>query len=131
MTNDTRCRVVLLWKKGLTLRGIQKGLAEEGTTVSIVSICKLIKKFKLTNSVQDCRTYKPPRTLVEEHLRFIDESMADNPELTGTQLTDLLRVHFPNLKVSISTVKRVRRELGWICKRTRYCAQISESNRAK
>ena len=125
MTNDTRCKVILLWKKGLTLRGIKKRLAEEGTTISIVSICKLIMKFRLTNSALDCRTYKPPRTLVEEHLRFIDESMADNPELIGTQLTDLLRVCFPNLKVSISTVKRVQRELRWINKRTRYCALIS------
>ena len=131
MTNETRLRIIMMWKKGMSLRVIQKRLGEEGISISIVSICKLTKKFRLINSILDNRTYKPPRTLVEEHLRFIDESMAANPELTGIQLLDILKERFPDLKVSISTVKRVRRELGWISKKTRYCALISDINRAK
>ena len=79
----------------------------------------------------DNRTYKPPRTLGEEHLRFIDECMADNPELTGTQLADRLRGMYPGVKVSMSTVKRARGELGSISKKTRYCALISDINKSK
>ena len=131
MSLETRVRVIAMWKTGWPLRVIQKRLQDEYIRVSIVSLCKLTKKFRSTNSVCDNRTYKPPRTLTEEHLRFIDETMADNPELTGTQLADKLKEHFPSLKVSVSTVKRVRRELGWVSKRTRYCALISDVNRAK
>lgn len=35
------------------------------------------------------------------------------------------------MHVSISTIKNVRKRLGWICKRTRYCALISEVNQEK
>ena len=30
---------------------------------------------------------------------------------------------------SVSTVVRARRDLGWVCKRTRYCAMISANNK--
>ena len=131
MSIETRMRVVVMWNRGYSLRKIQMKLQEENIQVSIVSLCKLTKKFRQTNSVLDQRTYKPPRILTEKHLRYIDKAMADNPELTGTQLTDLLKDHFPATKVSKSTVKRVRRELGWISKKTRYCALISDVNRLK
>ena len=131
MTNETRLRVIVMWKRGLSFRAIQQRLGEEGIRISTVSLCKLTKKFHLTNSVLDHRTYKPPRTLGEEHLRFIDECMSDNPELTGTQLVDILKGKFPSVRVSISTVKRARRELGWISKKTRYCALISDTNKSK
>ena len=128
LTNETRMRVILLWKSGLSFGRIQKRFQKESTTVSVVALCRLTKKVEQTNSVLDHRTYKPPRTLIEEHLRFSNESMAGNPELTGTQL--ILREQFSSLKPT-STVKRVQRELGWISKRTCYCALISEANRAK
>ena len=61
-------------------------------------------------------------------VNFIDECMADNP---GTQLADRLREMYPGVKVSISTVKRARKELGWISKKTQYCALISDINKSK
>ena len=99
--------------------------------MSIVSLCKLVKKFSQTSSVTDQRTYKTPKIFKEEHLRFIDKTMASNPELTETQLAALIQDQFPSLKPSISTVKRARKELGWVSKKTRYCALISEVNCAK
>ena len=38
---------------------------------------------------------------------------------------------FPGLNVSVSTVKRVRMELGWTAKKTRYGTLVSESNQEK
>ena len=128
---ETRLRVIELQRGGLSLPTIQKELKEEDISMSIVSLCKLDKKFSQTSSVTDQKTYKTPKIFKEEHLRFIDKTMASNPELTGTQLAALIQEQFSSLKPSISTVKRARKELGWVSKKTRYCALISEVNCAK
>ena len=54
--------------------------------------------------------------------------MTVNNELSITKLYVLFQDRFPAVKVSHSTVKRARRELGWVCKKTRYCALISDKN---
>ena len=131
MSTDTRLRIIGMWQRNVTQRAIRSILAEEGIHVSLVSTCRLIRKFRETKSVLDHRTNKSPKILTEEQHRFIDNAMANNNELTGTQLRDKLKEQYPSLEVSISTVKRTRRNLGWVSKRTRYCALISETNREK
>ena len=41
----------------------------------------------------------------------------------------MFREKYPEVSISISTIKRVRRELGWVAKRTRHCAMITEVNK--
>lgn len=72
-----------------------------------------------------------PRKLQDCHYRFIDDAMVENDELTSGQLYRMFNNAYPDVDVSLSTVKRARRELGWIGKRTRYCALISENNKDK
>ena len=48
--------------------------------------------------------------------------MAENNELTSLQLYNLFKEKYPEVSASISTIKRARRELGWVAKRTEYCA---------
>ena len=131
MSLATRSRVVSLWKSRLTLSKIQKRLLEENLYVSKKSLCVLIQKYRKTGSVADYRPTKPPKKLKEDHYRFIDQAMAENDELSISRLHQKLVAEFPALMVSQSTVKRARRELGWVAKRTRYCALISEVNTAK
>ena len=57
--------------------------------------------------------------------------MSENDELTAVKLHAMLRERFPDVSVSESTVKRAKRELGWVAKKTRYCALISEVNQEK
>ncbi len=131
LTLETRSRVVYIWQKGFRLKAIQERLKEEGVEVSKKSLCLLIKKFKTTGSVRDNRTWTPPRLLQDIHLRFIDQALAADDELTSRKLLDMLCTQFPDLKLSISTNKKARRDLGWSCKKTRYCALISEVNKDK
>ena len=57
--------------------------------------------------------------------------MADN-DYTSRQLHSTLTSQHPELHdISISTVKRTRVSLGWISKKTRYCALISNCNQEK
>ena len=87
---DTRNRVVLLWKRGFKLKDIHERLKEKGINVIRAYLCRLIRKFKDTGSVRDNRTWKPPRILQDIYLRFIDNAMANDDELTSRKLYTML-----------------------------------------
>ena len=118
-----------MWKAIFTVNKIQAILWEEGTIVSKTSLSLLIKKFSATGSVEDNRTAQGSRKLTHEMIHFIDDAMARENELSAKKLHNLLKAKFPSTDVSESTIKRTRRELGWVAKRTRYCALISEKNK--
>ncbi len=120
-----------MWKTGFTLAKIRARLLEENQTVSKKSLCLLIRKYKRTGSVANIPARRPPKKLQDVHYRFIDDAMAENDELSAPKLHHMLLLQFPGLTVSESTVKRARRELGWVAKKTRYCALISETNQEK
>ena len=124
-------RVIRMWEKQFKLKKIQSYLLEEGINISKNSLCALIKKYKQTGSVVDIKGKERPKLLSEEHIRFIDEAMANDDELTSTQLYKKLLESYPESRASCSTVVRARRDLGWVCKRTRYCAMISANNKDK
>ena len=67
-----RSRVISRWKNGYRLSKIRARLLEEGVVVAEKSLCLNICKYKLTDSVADRRTYKPPKKLNDAHYRFID-----------------------------------------------------------
>ena len=131
LSYSTRATVVELSRRSFKLKDIQAHLLAEGIEVSKKSLCVLIGKYKRMGSVADERKTRRPRKLGDEHLRFIDDAMAENDELTSSQLYNMFQEQYPEISVSISTIKRVRRELGWVAKRTRYCAMIAERNKEK
>ena len=57
---------------------------------------------------------------------FIEEELKRNDELTSTAINASLVRKWPNLRVSTSTIKRVRREIGWVCTRPHYCQLLRE-----
>ena len=82
-------------------------------------------------SVGDRKRAPRRRQLSNEHFQFIDEAMEADRELTSRQLHSMVVKEYPDLIVSVSTIKRARRALGWNSKRTRYCAMISDVNKEK
>lgn len=131
MSIATRSQVVSMSSKGYTLSKIKKHLNIEGVDVSKKSLCLLLRKYRKTGSVADHRTIPARRKLKDEHYRFIDERMAENDQLTALKLFSLLKGAYPEVNVSVSTVKRVRMDLGWTAKKTRYGAMISTNNQEK
>ena len=127
----TRERVVLLKKQGYTYREIAQRLKEENVVVSIKSLYLLVTKYRNTNSVVDRPRRRRPRLLSREHYIFIDNQLSLNDELTTKQLHDLLLEEFPRLRVSLSTVKRARYELGWVVSNPKYCQLIRDGNKEK
>ena len=87
MSLTTRSRVVSLSQSGYTISKIQKHLEKEGIIVSKKLLCLLLKKYKTTGLVADCRTVKPPRKLDNQNYRFIDGCMANDNELLRRNYT--------------------------------------------
>ena len=127
----TRERVVLLKKNGFTYKEIKERLKEEGIETTIKSLYLLVAKFNNTNSVVDRPRLSRPKLLNREHYEFIDNALASNDELTSQNLRDLLVADFPELRISLNTVKRARHQLGWVVSNPKYCQLIRDINKEK
>ena len=118
--------------RGIGIHQISKHLENEGVCVSKVALYALCRKYEATRSIQDRKRRSRPLLLNEDQYRFIDNTVANNVDMISRQLHSALLAEYPDLEsVSVSTVKRARLRLGWISKRTRYCALISERNQEK
>ena len=131
MSVETRQQAILLWKGGMKISNIQSRFKNEGIEVSKVSLYLLISKYVKNGKILDMnRTSREP-ILKTTHYEFIDKAMIDNDELTAFRLLTKLRPTFPELEVSLSTVIRARRDLGWISTKPKYCQLIRELNKQK
>ena len=128
---ETRKRVVILRKKGYSVDNIRTRLAEEQIFVSKMALYALIKKYKKHGSIQNLPKPKPPHILNFDQVKFIDDSLAQNDEMTAWQLQTAILKKWPNVKVSISTVKRMRQSLGWVATRPKYCQLVRQVNMDK
>ena len=99
--------------------------------MTVKSLYLLVAKYNQTGSVVDRYRATRLRILGNEHYRVIDDALTQNDELTTQQLYNVLIRKFPNLCVSLSTVKRARYELGWVVTMPKYCQMIREANKAK
>ena len=104
---------------------------EKGIRVSVKSLYLLMAKYRETGSVLDRPRRVGSKILKDVHYRLIDQALADNDELTSRQLRTMLCSKYPDLSMSISTVERARRELGWVVTTPKYCQLIREANRLK
>ena len=91
LSYSTRATVVELWRRSFKLKDIQAHLLAERIKVLKKSLCVLIGKYKRTGSVADERKTRRSRKLEDEHLRFVDDAMAENDELTSLQLYNMFR----------------------------------------
>ena len=131
LTVESRERAITLWKSGVTVKEIRSRFQEEGKAISVVALYKLLLKFKARGKIADLKRNSQDKILSLEHFEFIDELMLSNDELTAHALYAELKKRYPNLKVSVRTVQRARRELGWVSTTPKYCQLIREVNKEK
>ena len=129
VSNYTRTRIELLNKQGLHPAEIFKLLKGEGLLVSFASVTRIIKKLKLTGSVANLPRSGRPRKLPVEANAFIDQQMRSNDEMTSAQIQKKLAKR--GVAVSLSTVRRSRKQQGWTLQRTAYCQLIRDANKVK
>ena len=128
----TRKRVIVLQRLGYSLRDIQKRLKKEGTNVSLRSLQYLSTKFKKFHTIRDLHRTPRKRLLTAEMMAAIEDSLRNDDELTARKLRRKLSEMFPDFPdVLISTIKRCRKENGWVSTRPHYCQLIREANKLK
>ena len=52
--------------------------------------------------------------------------MSKDDELSSRRMKTLLREKWPDVHVSIPTIKRTRKDMGWVCTKPHYCQLIRE-----
>lgn len=118
LTNESRRRVVTLYLKGHSVIEIRRRLTEENIVVSRQALHKLIRKYRMGTF---CQPRRCQGKITEEMKSLIDETLRNNDEVTSTGLKRLLTTRWLELRVSTATIKRARKEMGWVCTTPHYC----------
>ena len=127
----TRRKVLVLKQRGYSVKEIHARLAEEDVFVSKRALFYLLKKYKERHTYTDLPKSKRTSVLNKEQLRFINKEMENDDECTAKKLHELLLERWPHLNISVTTIKRMRRKLGWVVTRPKYCQLIRDLNKQK
>ena len=128
---ETRRRVLALRQAGYSFNVIKERLAEENISVTSRSLQRLGKKFREHGTYKDLARRKRGKKLSQAMVDFMNEKLTEDDELTSTKLRELLLENWPELTVSLGTIKRYRRVEGWVCTRPHYCQLIRNINKRK
>lgn len=128
---NNRRRVITLHKAGYSVDAIRKRLREEQIMVTTRSLFRLVKKYREHEILIDLPRRRRCKKLSGEMVAFINGELEKNDELTATKLREMLKEKWPTLQISINTIKRYRRQLGWVCTRPHYCQLIRDLNKRK
>ena len=133
LTEYQRQRVISLWTGGkITKAEIRRTLASEGVFTSHQTITNTITRWQETRSIQDRSRIGQVKKIPPAHYRFIDAAMADNDELTASDLKSKLSKEFgEQTTYSVRTIARARNDLGWTFTTARYCQAIRDANKLK
>lgn len=123
---EARFRVISLYSLGYSIPAISRKLREEKVFISQCALYALVEKYRRKGTVRDLPRRKRATIITEEMRAFIEEQLQRNDELTSTAIKRLLAERWPHVEASISTIKRVRRKLGWVCTRLHYCQLLRD-----
>ena len=113
--------MVILQKK------VVEKLKEEHVVVSKRHVNRLFNKFRLEGKISINYKTGKKTYLENKHFDFIDDEYENSDELTAVDLQRKLKEKF-KLVISVSSVKEIRRKLGWIKPGPRYCQIVRSAN---
>ena len=124
-------RVINLYSSGESVTKITKLLQGEGIKASRSAVSSFLSRYRRTGSIQDAKRSGRKTKLSNDHVKFIDDRMKENDELTSAELKEKLSKEC-HVEVSATTVRRVKRNvLGWKSETARYCQFVREPNKMK
>ena len=103
---STRRKVLALRQLGYSHRIIKECLEQEDIIVTTRSLQQLDKKFHDEGTFKDLPRNKRSMKLSQPMIKFINDKLEEDDELTSTKLRVLLMLNSPDLNVSLTTVKR-------------------------
>ena len=113
-----------MFNAGYSVAAIQQRLKKEDVIITKRSLYRLIKKFKEKGVYSDLQRRAHNKKLTPEMLTMINDELEENDEATARHLRAMLIEKYPELEVTISTVKCQRQALGWVNTRPHYCQLI-------
>ena len=122
-----KMRILMLYSNGYRAPKIEKLLKEEGIRISRVSIWKFISRYKKTGCVARMEGSGRPAKISPEVMALVEEQMRANDKTTAFQLHKMLNER--GIDVSIWTILRCRRSLGWTFHGSAYCQLIRDANK--
>jgi transposase len=110
-------------------------LRAEKIRVGYRCILATILRFRRTGTWSYKRPTGRHKYLLLVAGRIINSAMHHNNELTAEQLQGLIERRFRrkrrNINISLTSIRRLRRQLGWVYGSTKYCQLIREENKPK
>ena len=120
-------RAIVFHERGLSSRAIVRALAREGLKATRQGIESFLKRYETTGSIKRARGSSPqPKTTLAVQT-IVDAQMRTDDETTAEELRKILREKGHAL--SLSTIQRCRRSLGWTFVGSSYCQMIREPTR--
>ena len=121
--------IQLYFERRVSYGNVVHVLAAEGLRVPKQTVWATVQKYKKHGTISRLPGSGRPFKLTGAMVTAIEERMQQDDETTSTQLVKMLEER--GWKVSLSTVERARKMLGWTFHGSRYCQLIRHANKEK
>ena len=130
LSDYAKLRILSLHWKGYKISSIVEHLVlEDGIIVSKQSVRLFLKRYSERDTIARKEGSGLPPKLSAAALEVIDTAMKEDVELTATQLQSKLAAK--GIYVSLTTILRNRKQLGWVYRGSAYCQLIRNVNKQK
>ena len=126
ISSETRARIINLRLSGFLPSVVVNKLKEDGKTVTRQT--RIYKTYMFSRKMAYEQKSGREKKVSTIHFNFIDKAYEENDELSANDLKKLLNKKF-QLNISISTIKSLRKKLGWI--KSGHCQAIRPANCTK
>lgn len=127
LSTYAKMRILALYSAGNRPPKIQKILKEESIVISRVSIWKFIRRYERSGTLARKEGSGRPTKITPQVMALVEEQMNNDDETTAVQLHKIL--NDKGITISIWTVLRCRKYLGWTFRGSAYCQLIRVANK--
>jgi len=130
LTINQRMRIINLSNKGFKTPVIIMKLRNEDILTTRQTVNRIIRRYKECGRISHRQKSGRQPKITLEIKNFIDKSYNDNDEYSARELQKLIKKKF-NRIIAVTSIKCVRRKLGWKKSGPGYCQMIRPANRIK
>ena len=124
-----KLRILFYYRKGHKAPTIYKRLRSEGLECTRESIHRFLKRYEIYRSIHRKPGSGRLSSITAVIKALVEQQMQTDDETTAYQLHKLLTSL--GYKVSVRTVLRCRKDLGWTFRGSAYCQLIRDVNKVK
>ena len=125
-----KLRILHYHFKGFIAYTVAKCLRKyDGIDFSVFGVSKFIKHYKETGSIARKPGSGRLSKVTSRVKELVEEQMQLDDEMTATQLHSFLVAK--GINISLKTILRCRKSLGWTFRGSSYCQHIREANKDK